>query len=43
LGLSPEDLARAAVSDLLSTPDAEFQEVARRVLSKNQDLYKRPA
>lgn len=43
LGLSPEDLARAAVSDLLSTPDAEFEVVARRVLSKNQDLYKRLA
>ncbi len=43
LGLSPEDLARAAVSDLLSTPDADFQDVARRVLAKNQDLYKRLA
>ena len=43
LGLSPEDLARAAVSDLLSTPGAEFQDVARRVLAKNQDLYKRLA
>ncbi len=43
LGLSPEDLARAALSDLLSTPDAEFQDVARRVLNKNQELYKRLA
>lgn len=43
LGLSPEDLARAALTDLLSTPDAEFQDVARRVLTKNQDLYKRLA
>lgn len=43
LGLSPEDLARAALSDLLSTPDAEFQDVARRVLTKNRDLYKRLA
>jgi hypothetical protein len=43
LGLSPEDLARAALNDLLSTPDAEFQEVARRIVSKNQDLYKRLA
>ena len=38
-----EDLARAALSDLLSTPDAEFQNVARRVLTKNRDLYKRLA
>ncbi len=43
LGLSPEDLARAALSDLLSAPDAEFQKVARRVLTKNEDLYKRLA
>jgi hypothetical protein len=43
LGLSPEDLARAALTDLLSTPDSEFQAVARRVISKNQDLYKRLA
>jgi hypothetical protein len=43
LGLSPEDLARAALADLLSTPDSEFQTVARRVISKNQDLYKRLA
>src|SRR5258705_608964 len=43
LGLSPEDLARAALSDLLSTPDAEFQEATRRVLTKNQELYKRLA
>jgi hypothetical protein len=43
LGLSPEDLARAALSDLLSTPDAEFEKVARRVLSKNRELYKRLA
>lgn len=43
LGLSPEDLARAALSDLLSIPDADFQEAARRVLTKNHELYKRLA
>ncbi len=43
LGLSPEEFARAALNDLLSTPDAEFQEVARRIVTKNQDLYKRLA
>jgi hypothetical protein len=43
LGLAPEDLARAAVLDLLSTPDAEFQAAAARVLQKNQELYKRLA
>jgi len=43
LRLSPDDLARTALSDLLSTPDAEFQEVVRRVLTKNRELYKRLA
>jgi len=43
LGLSAEELARAALTDLLSTPDPEFQDVARRVVTKNQDLYKRLA
>jgi hypothetical protein len=40
LRLTPEDLARAAVSDLLSTPDAEFRAV---MLRKNEELYKRLA
>ena len=43
LGLSPEDLARAALADLLSTPDAEFRAAADRILRKNQELYKRLA
>lgn len=43
LGLAPEDLARAALTDLLATPDAEFQAVANRVLAKNRELYKRLA
>jgi hypothetical protein len=43
LGLTPEDLARAALSDLLTEPSADFAVAARRVLSKNQELYKRLA
>ena len=43
LGLTPEDLARAAVADLLGTPDAEFRAAAARVLQKNQELYRRLA
>lgn len=43
LGLSPEDLARAALTDLLATPDAEFEAVAARVVAKNRELYKRLA
>lgn len=43
LGLTPEDLARAALSDLLAAPDADFSSAASRVLAKNQELYKRLA
>jgi hypothetical protein len=43
LGLAPEDLARAALSDLLATPDAEFHAVAARVVEKNRELYRRLA
>ena len=41
LGVPVEDLARAAVSDLLVGEDDEFADVARRVLEKNKELYKR--
>jgi hypothetical protein len=41
LGLAPAELARAALSELLSAPDAEFENVVRRVVAKNKDLYKR--
>jgi hypothetical protein len=43
LGLAPEELARAALTDLLATPDSEFEAVARRVLAKNKELYRRLA
>jgi hypothetical protein len=43
LGISVEAFARAALSDLLSTPDPSFQEVARRIVTKNEALYKRLA
>ena len=43
LGLTPEELARAALADLLGTPDAEFRAAATRILQKNQELYKRLA
>lgn len=35
------DLAAAAVRDFVSTPAEEFEQVARRVLEKNHELYKR--
>jgi hypothetical protein len=42
-GLSPEDLARAVVADVLATPAEDFQAAAERVLRKNQELYRRLA
>jgi hypothetical protein len=43
LGLAPEDLARAAIADLLATPGEDFKTAAERVLRKNEDLYRRLA
>ena len=43
LGLAPEELARAAIADLLATPDDEFQSAAERVVRKNEELYRRLA
>lgn len=41
LGISPEELARAAVSDLLVTPSEDFRVMVERVLRKNNELYRR--
>ena len=43
LGVAPDELARAAVSELLAAPDDAFQAVAERVLRKNRELYRRLA
>lgn len=43
LGVPAADLARAALTDLLTARDKEFQAAAERVLSKNSDLYRRLA
>jgi len=42
-GLSPEQFLTASVEDLIGQPDTEFDAAARRVLSKNQELYRRLA
>jgi hypothetical protein len=36
LGLRPEDLARAAIVDLLATPSEDFRAAAERILRKNE-------
>lgn len=43
LGLTPEDLARAAIADLLATTGEDFTTAADRVLKKNAELYRRLA
>jgi hypothetical protein len=43
LGVPAEELARAAVTDLLAAPDAAFQEAATRILAANHELYRRLA
>ncbi len=41
--ISPEDLARLSVEELLSRPDDAFQHATDYVLKKNTDLYQRLA
>jgi len=41
LGVDPTELARAAISDLLSTPGDDFRAAADHVLRKNEELYRR--
>lgn len=43
LGVSAEELARAAVTDLLAAPDAAFQETAACIIANNHELYRRLA
>ena len=43
LGVSPSELARAAVTDLLAGRDDDFRRAAEHVLQKNAELYRRLA
>ena len=42
-GLNPEEFVTASIEDLIEQPEAEFDKIVRRVLSKNADLYERLA
>jgi len=42
-GVEPEQLALAAVADLLTVEGSDFASAAERVLEKNQELYRRLA
>jgi hypothetical protein len=43
LKITPEELARAALADLLSERDQDFNLAAERVLKKYGELYRRLA
>jgi len=43
LGVSPEDLVRVSIEDLLAGSDEKFKSAAERVLEKNAELYRRLA
>ncbi len=43
LNVSPEELAAAAIHDLLGQRDADFERAATRVLEKNRELYRQLA
>ncbi|MBM3277908.1 MAG: DNA-binding protein [Candidatus Handelsmanbacteria bacterium] len=41
LGVTPEQLARSVLMDLLVESEEEFRAAAERVISHNHELYKR--
>jgi hypothetical protein len=43
LRVSPEDLVRVSIDELLAKPDEAFRQAATDVLDKNSELYKRLA
>lgn len=43
LRVSPEELVRATVEELLDRPEEEFQRALEYVLNKNAELYRRLA
>jgi antitoxin FitA len=42
-GISPEELVRAGIDQLVEGPAAEFKKAADYVLKKNEELYQRLA
>lgn len=43
LGVSPEELVRMSVEELLARPEEDFQRASNYVLRKNAELYRRLA
>lgn len=42
-GITPEELARVSIEELLARPEEEFQRAVKFVLEKNAELYRRLA
>ena len=42
-GVTPEELARIGIEELLARPEEEFQSAVDLVLKKNAELYRRLA
>jgi hypothetical protein len=42
-GVSPEELVRVGVEELLARPDDAFERTVKEVLEKNAELYRRLA
>jgi len=40
LGVSPEDLVRASVEELVTRPEDAFERVVDHVIEKNAELYR---
>jgi len=41
LNIPPQKLAEAAIRELVSVPEADFDQVASRLIRKNRELYER--
>ncbi len=41
LNVSPEELVRVSIEELLTRPDEAFEKAMGRVLGKNAELYRR--
>jgi predicted transcriptional regulator len=42
-GVTPEELARVSIEELVARPDEKFEQATRYVLEKNEELYRRLA
>ena len=43
LGIVPEELVRVSIEELLTRPEADFEQAVDYVLTKNAELYRRLA